>query len=124
MAPAAVRETNASWLQSRVLSICLQVSLKVAFLLNDTYAKLFATGTYTLSSTAFFYTDTIIIGDAANPPTIKAAAGFNGDYLIVAGQADGSARPCGGFFGETHFSIMSKSKLQAYGEKIVVYIPC
>ncbi|KAM0486375.1 hypothetical protein ACHAPX_001081 [Trichoderma viride] len=66
-------------------------------------------GTYTLSSTAFFYTDTIIIGDAANPPTIKAAAGFNGDYLIVAGQADGSARPCGGFFGETHFSIMIKN---------------
>jgi hypothetical protein len=68
-----------------------------------------AAGTYTVSSTIFFDTDTVIIGDAANPPTIKAAAGFNGDYLIVGGQGDGDSHPCGGSGGETHFSVMSKS---------------
>lgn len=54
-------------------------------------------------------TDTVIIGDASNPPTIKAASGFNGDYLIVGGQGDGSNHPCGGSGGETHFSIMIKN---------------
>ncbi|KAL6871620.1 family 55 glycoside hydrolase [Trichoderma longibrachiatum] len=66
-------------------------------------------GTYTVSSTIFFDTDTVIIGDAANPPTIKAAAGFNGNYLIVGGQGDGSDHPCGGSGGETHFSVMIKN---------------
>ncbi|EFX04912.1 beta-glucanase [Grosmannia clavigera kw1407] len=51
--------------------------------------------------------DTVIIGDAANPPTIRAAAGFSGDYLIVGGQGDGTNHPCGGSGGETHFSVMS-----------------
>lgn len=50
----------------------------------------------------------MIIGDASNPPTIKAAAGFNGKYLIVGGQGDGENHPCGGFAGETHFSVMSE----------------
>lgn len=68
-------------------------------------------GTYTVSSTIFFDTDTVIIGDANNPPTIRAAAGFNGNYLIVGGQGDGSSHPCGGSGGETHFSVMSKSRL-------------
>ncbi|KAM3508490.1 hypothetical protein MY10362_001148 [Beauveria mimosiformis] len=68
-----------------------------------------APGTYTLSSTLYMYTDTVIIGDASNPPVIKASSGFNGDYLIVGGQGDGSDRPCGGFGGETHFSIMFKN---------------
>lgn len=53
-------------------------------------------------------TDTVIIGDAANPPVIKAAAGFNGNQLMVGGQGDGGDRPCGGSGGETHFSVMSK----------------
>ncbi|KAL7949776.1 glycoside hydrolase family 55 protein [Trichoderma barbatum] len=66
-------------------------------------------GTYTVSSTIFFDTDTVIIGDAANPPVIKAAAGFNGNYLIVGGQGDGDNRPCGGSGGETHFSVMIKN---------------
>lgn len=64
-------------------------------------------GTYTIGSTIFLDTDTVIIGDAANPPTIKAASGFNGNYLIVGGQGDGSNHPCGGSGGETHFSVMS-----------------
>ncbi|KAM3457413.1 hypothetical protein MY3296_001155 [Beauveria thailandica] len=68
-----------------------------------------APGTYTLSSTLYMYTDTVIIGDASDPPVIKASSGFNGDYLIVGGQGDGSDRPCGGFGGETHFSIMFKN---------------
>ena len=68
-------------------------------------------GTYTVSSTIFFDTDTVIIGDAINPPTIKAAAGFSGNYLIVGGQGDGDNKPCGGFGGETHFSVMGKSIL-------------
>ncbi|KAL7929205.1 glycoside hydrolase family 55 protein [Trichoderma chlorosporum] len=66
-------------------------------------------GTYTVSSTIFFDTDTVIIGDAANPPTIKAASGFSGNYLIVGGQGDGSNHPCGGSGGETHFSVMIKN---------------
>jgi hypothetical protein len=65
-------------------------------------------GTYTLSSTVFLDTDTVIIGDAANPPTIRAASGFSGNYLLVGGQGDGSAHPCGGSGGETHFSVMSE----------------
>ncbi|KAJ2976415.1 hypothetical protein NQ176_g4964 [Zarea fungicola] len=68
-----------------------------------------APGTYTLSSTLNMLTDTVIIGDASNPPTIRAASGFNGDVLIVGGQDSGSDRPCGGSGGETHFSIMIKN---------------
>ncbi|KID60888.1 beta-1,3-glucanase precursor, partial [Metarhizium hybridum] len=68
-----------------------------------------APGTYTLSSTLFLNTDTVIIGDASNPPTIKAATVFNGKYLIVGGQGDGENHPCGGFAGETHFSVMIKN---------------
>lgn len=68
-----------------------------------------APGTYTLSSTLQMDTDTVLIGDAANPPTIKAAANFNGNQLIVGGQGDGSDRPCGGYNGETHFSTMLKN---------------
>ncbi|KAH8881156.1 family 55 glycoside hydrolase [Thozetella sp. PMI_491] len=68
-----------------------------------------APGTYTFTSTVFLDTDTVIIGDAKNPPTLRAAAGFSGNYLIVGGQGDGDARPCGGFGGETHFSVMIKN---------------
>jgi hypothetical protein len=63
-------------------------------------------GTYTIEETIYLDTDTVIIGDAANPPVIKAAASFTGDYLIVGGQGDGSSHPCGGSGGETHFSVM------------------
>ncbi|KAL6812658.1 glycoside hydrolase family 55 protein [Trichoderma camerunense] len=66
-------------------------------------------GTYTIGSTIFLDTDTVIIGDATNPPTIKAASGFSGNYLIVGGQGDGSNHPCGGSGGETHFSVMIKN---------------
>ncbi|KAK3187626.1 hypothetical protein K4F52_003684 [Lecanicillium sp. MT-2017a] len=39
-------------------------------------------GTYEVSSTIKMNTDTIIMGDATNPPTIKAASGFNGNILL------------------------------------------
>ncbi|PTB72274.1 glycoside hydrolase family 55 protein [Trichoderma longibrachiatum ATCC 18648] len=39
-------------------------------------------GTYTLSNTLNMRTDTILMGDATNPPVIKAAAGFSGNYLV------------------------------------------
>lgn len=68
-----------------------------------------------MSSTLYFNTDTILIGDAKNPPTIRAAPGFNGDYLVVGGQGDDDARPCGGYFGETHFSVMSEFWLPQHG---------
>nr|POE48307.1 glucan endo-1,3-beta-glucosidase bgn13.1 [Quercus suber] len=63
-----------------------------------------APGTYSLTSTLYMDTDTIIIGDASAPPTIQAASGFDGDYLIVAGQGDESDRG-----GELHFSVGIKN---------------
>lgn len=51
-----------------------------------------APGTYTLSQTVYLDTDTVIIGDAKNPPTIKAASGFNGDYLLVGGEGGDTGR--------------------------------
>lgn len=63
-----------------------------------------APGTYVLDSTIYLDTDTVIIGDAANPPTIQAAARFQGDYLICGGQGGDSA-----LGGELHFSVMIKN---------------
>ncbi|KAM0665469.1 hypothetical protein ACQRIT_006336 [Beauveria bassiana] len=68
-----------------------------------------APDTFTLSSTLYEYTDTVIIADAFNPPVTKASSGFNGDYLIDGGQGDVFDRPCGGFGGETHCSIMFRN---------------
>ncbi|KAL6853068.1 hypothetical protein ACO1O0_007621 [Amphichorda felina] len=39
-------------------------------------------GTYEVSQTINLRTDTILMGDARNPPVIKAAAGFNGETLL------------------------------------------
>lgn len=58
-------------------------------------------GTYTLSQTVYLDTDTVIIGDANNPPTIKAAANFNGPFMIGGGAGNDS--PTRG--GESHFSV-------------------
>ncbi|KAF1731904.1 Glucan endo-1,3-beta-glucosidase BGN13.1 [Beauveria bassiana] len=62
-----------------------------------------------VSFTSLQYTDTVIIADAFNPPVTKASSGFNGDYLIDGGQGDVFDRPCGGFGGETHFSIIFRN---------------
>ncbi|KAI0181188.1 glycoside hydrolase family 55 protein [Hypoxylon sp. FL1284] len=44
-------------------------------------------GTYEVSETIRMNTDTILMGDATNPPTIKAAAGgFSGDATLISGQ--------------------------------------
>lgn len=63
-----------------------------------------APGTYVLDSTLYLDTDTVIVGDASNPPTIRAAAGFQGDYLICGGQGGDTASG-----GELHFSVMIKN---------------
>uniref|UniRef100_UPI0030BA2B2C MnLam55A n=1 Tax=Microdochium nivale TaxID=5520 RepID=UPI0030BA2B2C len=43
-------------------------------------------GTYTISSTIFMNTDTILMGDATNPPVLKAAAGFSGNRILLDGR--------------------------------------
>ncbi|KAI6087368.1 glycoside hydrolase family 55 protein [Hypoxylon rubiginosum] len=43
-------------------------------------------GTYEVSETIRMNTDTILMGDATNPPIIKAAAGFSGDLTLISGQ--------------------------------------
>lgn len=63
-----------------------------------------APGTYIFSETLYLDTDTVLIGDAANPPTIKAASGFSGDYMIVAGEGGDTDRG-----GELKFSVMMKN---------------
>jgi hypothetical protein len=39
-------------------------------------------GTYTICKTINMRTDTILMGDATDPPVLKPAAGFDGDTLI------------------------------------------
>ena len=63
-------------------------------------------GTYTLSSTVYLDTDTVIIGDANNPPTIAAGSGFSGDYLLCGGQGGDNDSGNGG---ESHFSVSIKN---------------
>jgi hypothetical protein len=63
-------------------------------------------GTYTLSSTVYLDTDTVIMGDPTSPPVIKAASGFSGDYLLAGGQGGGDGTGNGG---ELHFSVMIKN---------------
>lgn len=67
-----------------------------------------APGTYSISSTVYLNTDTVIIGDASSPPVIQAAAGFDGPALIVGGKGGGQDT-CGGSGGELHFSVMIKN---------------
>ncbi|KAL6788689.1 laminarinase [Trichoderma sp. SZMC 28012] len=60
-------------------------------------------GTYTLSQTLNMRTDTILMGDATNPPIIKAASGFSGNYLVN-GQD-----PSTGVSGELSFAVGLKN---------------
>ncbi|KAI1213565.1 glycoside hydrolase family 55 protein [Annulohypoxylon truncatum] len=60
-------------------------------------------GTYEVSQTIEMNTDTILMGDATNPPTIKAAAGFSGDRLL-SGQD-----PATGESGELSFAVGLKN---------------
>ncbi|KAK5991277.1 Glucan endo-1,3-beta-glucosidase BGN13.1 [Cladobotryum mycophilum] len=60
-------------------------------------------GTYEVGSTINMRTDTILMGDASNPPIIKAARGFNGGTLLN-GQD-----PSTGQSGEISFSVGVKN---------------
>ncbi|KAH6609302.1 glycoside hydrolase family 55 [Trichoderma cornu-damae] len=61
-------------------------------------------GTYTLSQTLRFNTDTILMGDPTNPPIIKAAAGFSGDQTLISAQDPGT-----GINGELSFAVGIKN---------------
>ncbi|KAL6900487.1 glycoside hydrolase family 55 protein [Trichoderma evansii] len=60
-------------------------------------------GTYELQNTLNMRTDTILFGDATNPPVIKAAAGFSDNYLVN-GQD-----PSTGDAGELSFAVGLKN---------------
>jgi len=60
-------------------------------------------GTYSISETIYMNTDTILMGDATNPPTLKAAAGFSGSQLLN-GQD-----PTTGVSGELSFAVGLKN---------------
>ncbi|KAI2642512.1 glycoside hydrolase family 55 protein [Xylaria nigripes] len=60
-------------------------------------------GVYTIHSAINMNTDTIIMGDATNPPTLKAAPNFNGDTLVN-GQD-----PSTGAAGELSFAVGLKN---------------
>ena len=61
-------------------------------------------GTYEVCNTIYFNTDTIIMGDATNPPTIKACSNFQGDQTLVSGQD-----PATGESGELSFTVGLKN---------------
>ncbi|KAI1304383.1 glycoside hydrolase family 55 protein [Xylaria venustula] len=61
-------------------------------------------GTYSISQTIRMNTDTILMGDATNPPIIKAAAGFSGDQTLISGQD-----PATGVSGELSFAVGLKN---------------
>ncbi|KAI1318408.1 glycoside hydrolase family 55 protein [Xylariaceae sp. FL0255] len=61
-------------------------------------------GTYEISETILMNTDTILMGDATNPPTIKAAAGFSGAQILINGQDPGT-----GVAGELSFAVGLKN---------------
>ncbi|KAI2601954.1 glycoside hydrolase family 55 protein [Hypoxylon sp. NC1633] len=61
-------------------------------------------GTYQVSQSIRMNTDTILMGDASNPPIIKAAAGFSGDQILI------NARdPAVGENGELSFAVGLKN---------------
>ncbi|KXJ95237.1 glucan endo-1,3-beta-glucosidase BGN13.1 precursor [Microdochium bolleyi] len=60
-------------------------------------------GTYSISKTIYMNTDTILMGDATNPPVLKAAAGFSGTQLVN-GQD-----PTTGISGELSFAVGLKN---------------
>ncbi|KAI1384809.1 glycoside hydrolase family 55 protein [Hypoxylon trugodes] len=61
-------------------------------------------GTYEVSETIRMNTDTILMGDATNPPTIKAAAGFSGEQTLINGQDAENDQP-----GELSFAVGLKN---------------
>ncbi|KAI1869657.1 uncharacterized protein JN550_005638 [Neoarthrinium moseri] len=62
-------------------------------------------GTYTINQTIYMNTDTILMGDAAEPPVFKAAAGgFTEDQTLLSGQDPGT-----GISGELSFAVGLKN---------------
>lgn len=62
-------------------------------------------GTYEINQTIYFNTDTVLIGDATNPPVFKAVAGgFTADQTLVSGQDPGT-----GISGELSFAVSLKN---------------
>jgi len=61
-------------------------------------------GTYQVSSTIFMNTDTILMGDATNPPILKATSGFSGGQTLLSGQD-----PTTGQAGELSFAVGIKN---------------
>ncbi|RCI13331.1 hypothetical protein L249_0320 [Ophiocordyceps polyrhachis-furcata BCC 54312] len=81
-------------------------------------------GTYELNKTLYMNTDTILMGDAIDPPVLKAAAGFSGTPILVSGTlpdllADEAAEsltfvpiaqdPATGELGERSFAVGLKN---------------
>ncbi|KXX74310.1 Glucan 1,3-beta-glucosidase [Madurella mycetomatis] len=61
-------------------------------------------GEYVIHETIFMNTDTIIMGDAIDPPVLKAAAGFPGIGTLISGQD-----PTTGISGELSFAVGLKN---------------
>ncbi|PFH60339.1 hypothetical protein XA68_11116 [Ophiocordyceps unilateralis] len=61
-------------------------------------------GTYELRKTLYMNTDTILMGDATDPPVLKAASGFSGTPILVSGQD-----PATGELGERSFAVGLKN---------------
>ncbi|ETS73587.1 Glucan endo-1,3-beta-glucosidase BGN13.1 [Pestalotiopsis fici W106-1] len=62
-------------------------------------------GTYEINQTIYFNTDTILMGDATDPPVFKAAAdGFTADQTLVSGQDPGTGEQ-----GELSFAVALKN---------------
>ncbi|KAI0123912.1 family 55 glycoside hydrolase [Xylariales sp. AK1849] len=62
-------------------------------------------GTYTIDQTIYLNTDTILMGDATNPPILKAAAGgFSADATLLSGQDPGTGEQ-----GELSFAVGLKN---------------
>ncbi|SPQ25706.1 45142afb-4c97-4e2f-8d8b-4538cffdc90d [Thermothielavioides terrestris] len=61
-------------------------------------------GEYVVNKTIYMNTDTIIMGDATNPPVIKAAVGFSGSGKLFSGQD-----PTTGEKGELSFAVGLKN---------------
>lgn len=67
-------------------------------------------GTYEVSSTIVMNTDTILMGDATNPPIIKAASNWKGqDNTLLTGTDPGVGKADGTWKGELSFAVGLKN---------------
>lgn len=65
-------------------------------------------GTYVLTRKLALTGDTVLVGDAANPPVLKASSGFSDPYVIQGGSGITDPNDSGGH-GELRFSRMIKN---------------